>query len=285
MGSLIAEQGPSDNETESSAKTPQTLRYSVLGPPRVHRGEAEVPLGRPQEQALLCALLLRGGRTATAEELVDAIWDEEPPAHVIASLRTHAFRLRQKLGPGVLTSRAGGYALMPAPGTLDTQLCETFAQQARHARATGDLRQARSALRSALRLWDGEPLAGVPGPHARIQRRRLLERHHTLHENRLEVELELGLHAQAVAELTALAAEQPLRESVRGLLMLALYRGGRQADALRVYDDTRQLLTGELGIDPCRQLATLHQQILRGDQKIGFFHHQGSGERRPTPID
>ena len=268
MRPAVIERRACEGEREVWAQRAQVLRYSVLGPVRVHRGAMAVPLGRPQEQALLCALLLRDGRTATAQELVDAIWEGEPPARVIASLRTHAFRLRKTLGAGVLISRAGGYALAPAPGALDTQVCEAFAWQAGQARDAGDLLRARGLLRSALRLWDGEPLAGIPGPYACIQRARLAERHHALHESSLEVELEMGLHVEAVGELTALSAEQPLREGVRALLMLALYRSGRQAEALRVYNATRQLLADELGIDPGRQLTDLHQRILHGDPKL-----------------
>ena len=268
MRPAVIERRLCEGEGEVWAQHAKVLRYSVLGPVRVRRDAAVVPLGRPQEQALLCALLLRDGRTATAQELVDAIWEGEPPARVIASLRTHAFRLRKALGPGVVISRAGGYALTPAPGALDTQVCEALVQQAGQARDAGDLLRAREVLHSALRLWDGEPLAGIPGPYARIQRARLAERRHALHESSLEVELEMGLHAQAVGELMALSAEQPLREGVRALLMLALYRSGRQAEALRVYDTTRQLLVDELGVDPGRQLTALHQRILHGDPKL-----------------
>ena len=282
MRSAVTERQSCGGEREAWAEHAQVLRYCVLGPVRVRRGAVAVPLGRPQEQALLCALLLRGGRTVTAQELVDAIWEGEPPTRVIASLRTHAFRLRKVLGPGVVISRAGGYALGPATGALDTQVCEALAWQAWQAREAGDLPRAREVFRSALRLWEGEPLAGVPGPYARIQRARLTEWRHVLHESCLEVELELGLHAQAVGELMALSAEQPLREGVRALLMLVLYRSGRRAEALQVYDATRRLLADELGIDPCHQLITLHQRILHGDPELELPDHRGVVQSGPS---
>ncbi|GAA0443346.1 AfsR/SARP family transcriptional regulator [Streptomyces olivaceiscleroticus] len=248
----------------------QQLRFTVLGPVRAWRGSTPLAAGTPQQRALLAALLLRGGRTATAAELVDAIWGDEPPHAALAALRTYASRLRKALGDDAtaLVSESGGYALQSdPPGALDLDLdrAEAHAAEAEKARASGDRLRARDLLDSALALWDGEPLASVPGPYAEYQRTRLEEWRLSLTEARLDLDLELGSHAEAVSELTALTAAHPLRERLRELLMLALYRSGRQAEALAVYADTRRLLDTELGVEPCASLAELHRRILRAD--------------------
>ncbi|MGW7694446.1 BTAD domain-containing putative transcriptional regulator [Streptomyces asiaticus] len=242
--------------------------FSVLGPVRIRRDGSQPVAVRPQERAMLCALLLRRGRMATLGELIDAVWGESSPPQATAALRTYAFRLRKALGPGVLRSDAGGYALRIPADALDLTVCERHQAEAKRAAADGDHREARRLLHLATALWEGEPLAGVPGPFAHTQRDRLAQWHLSLLEERLEADLALGLHAEAVLELTALTAEHTLREKLRGLLMLALYRGGRQAEALGVYADTRRLLAEELGVDPGPDLERLYQRILRADPAL-----------------
>ncbi|MBD9731026.1 tetratricopeptide repeat protein [Streptomyces sp. H28] len=252
-----------------SPAEPAALRFCVLGPVRAWRGDEPVATGSPQQRALLAALLLREGRTATAAELIDALWGEEPPSQALAALRTYASRLRKVLDPGVLVSESGGYAVRaPADGSLDVVLAQELAADAEKARAAGDLCAARAGLDRALALWDGEALAGVPGPYAEAQRVRLEEWRLQLLETRLDMDLEQGCHAEAVSELTALTAAHPLRERPRELLMLALYRSGRQAEALAVYADTRRLLADELGVDPRPGLQELQQRILRADPHL-----------------
>ncbi|MGX1545458.1 BTAD domain-containing putative transcriptional regulator [Streptomyces adustus] len=249
-----------------SGARPAALRFGLLGPVRAWRGEEPLTTGSPQQRALLAALLLREGRTATAAELIDALWGEEPPSQALAAVRTYASRLRKALDPGVLVSESGGYAIRSlGEGTLDLAVAQDLAARAEKARGTGDLGKARETLDRALALWDGETLAGVPGPYAEAQRVRLEEWRLQLHESRLDMDLEQGCHAEAVSELTALTAAHPLRERLRELLMLALYRSGRQAEALAVYADTRRLLAEELGVDPRPGLRDLQQRILRAD--------------------
>ncbi|MGW0989452.1 AfsR/SARP family transcriptional regulator, partial [Streptomyces sp. NPDC002486] len=257
------------------------LRFGVLGPVRAWRGDEPVSTGSPQQRALLAALLLREGRTATAAELIDALWGEEPPSQALAAVRTYASRLRKVLDPGgearrsggtataVLVSESGGYAVRDlAEGALDLTVAQDLATEAEKARSAGDLCHARTTLRRALALWDGETLAGVPGPYAEAQRVRLEEWRLQLVESRLDMDLEQGRHAEAVSELTALTAAHPLRERLRELLMLALYRSGRQAEALAVYADTRRLLADELGVDPRPGLSELQQRILQADPSL-----------------
>ncbi|MFF4158304.1 BTAD domain-containing putative transcriptional regulator [Streptomyces sp. NPDC001678] len=248
----------------------QALRFTVLGPVRAWRGDEALHTGSPQQRALLAALLLRGGRTATAPELVDALWGEEPPHAALAALRTYASRLRKAFGPDAdaLVSEAGGYAIRVPGGGLDADEAERLAADAEKTRASGDRYRARDLLNQALALWDGEPLAGLSGPYADTQRTRLEEWYLTLLETRLDLDLEVGGHAEAVSELTALTAAYPLRERLRELLMLALYRSGRQAEALAVYADTRRLLADELGVDPCAELSELQQRILNADTEL-----------------
>ncbi|MFJ4832385.1 BTAD domain-containing putative transcriptional regulator [Streptomyces sp. NPDC088747] len=243
------------------------LRFAVLGPVRAWRGEEPLPAGSPQQRALLAVLLLREGRTATAGELIDALWGDEPPAQALATVRTYASRLRKTLGPEILVSEAGGYAirLSGGGGTLDVTVAQELASDAEKARGAGDLCHARDVLRRALDLWEGEPLANMPGPSADTQRARLEEFRLQLLESCLDMDLEQGCHAEAVSELTALTAAHPLRERLRELLMLALYRSGRQAEALAVYADTRRLLADELGVDPRAGLKELQQRILQAD--------------------
>ncbi|WP_461028308.1 AfsR/SARP family transcriptional regulator, partial [Streptomyces sparsus] len=245
------------------------LRFAVLGPVRAWLKGEPLNTGSPQQRALLAALLLRGGHTATAQELVDALWGEQPPQQALAALRTYAFRLRKVLGAQALVSESGGYAIRTGEDAgLDLDVAERLVADAERAAQGGDHGRARDLYREALAQWDGEPLAQVPGPYAETQRVRLEEWRLSVTEHCLALDLRVGGHAEAVSELTALTAEHPLRERLRELLMLALYRSGRQAEALAVYADTRRLLADELGVEPRPELADLQQRILRGDDTL-----------------
>ncbi|WP_329064907.1 AfsR/SARP family transcriptional regulator [Streptomyces sp. NBC_01429] len=254
-----------EQRAPAAAAERDELRFSVLGPVRAWRGAETLSSGSPQQRALLAALLLRDGRTATAGELIDALWGDAPPSQALAAVRTYASRLRKVLNPGVLVSESGGYALRTTPEALDLNVAEELAGDADRARAAGDRCQARTLINKSLDLWDGEALASVPGPYAETQRARLEEWRLQLTEARLDMDLEAGCHAEAVSELTSLTAAHPLRERLRELLMLALYRSGRQAEALAVYADTRRLLADELGVDPRPELSLLQERILRAD--------------------
>lgn len=248
------------------------MRFAVLGPVSAWRHTEELGLGSPLQRALLSALLLRDGRTATAEALIDDLWGESAPEHALAALRTYASGLRKALGSasGLLVSTAGGYALRhrQARASLDADRVAALTVEAEQAESDGHLERARELYGMALAQWEGQPLSRIPGPFARTQRVRLEEWRLTLQERRLDLDVRVGRHAAVVVELTSVTVEHPWRERLRELLMLALYRSGRQADALAVYDDFRKLLARDLGIDPTPQLQRRHQQILANDPAL-----------------
>ncbi|MFB6893892.1 BTAD domain-containing putative transcriptional regulator [Kitasatospora sp. NPDC056327] len=252
------------------------LRFQVLGPVQAWRGTQPLALGSPQQQAVLTSLLLQQGRPVTTQDLVDGLWGDRPPPQAIAALRTYVSRLRSVIEPHretrapaeILVSVRDGYAMRIEADALDLAVFEATAARAATAKADGDPFEAHRLLTAALQLWSGRALTGIPGPHAEAHRSRLAERHVSVWEECCAVALEVGLHTEVVSELSSLTAEHPLRERLRELLMLALYRCGRQAEALGVYSDTRKLLIEELGVEPGTGLSTMHARILAGDPAL-----------------
>lgn len=249
------------------------VKFSVLGPVRAWHGKTEVGLGSPQQKAVLVALLLRRGHPAAAGELVDALWGEHSPPGAVSVLRTYVSRLRKILepdraagqSPGLVVSVADGYALRVAQTALDLGVFEQRMARAKQLRAAGDLPEAGELLHIALDAWSGTPLAGIPGPLAESERSRLAERRLNALETRIEVDLQMGHHAELVPELKMLCGDHPLRERLCELLMLALYRCGRQAEALEAYWATRRKLVAELGIEPGPALRETHTRLLAAD--------------------
>ncbi|MEU7583983.1 BTAD domain-containing putative transcriptional regulator [Streptomyces sp. NPDC041068] len=250
------------------------LWFQVLGPMRGWLDGRPLTLGPPQQRATLAALLLREGHPVSASELVDALWGEEPPPRAVGALRTYVSRLRTLLEPDrrareparILVSAGDGYALRVPREALDACELEDRVAAARRMRGAGEHASAHIELSAALALSDGAPLAGLPGPYARRQRDRLTELSVTAQEELFASALELGRHGETTAPLRVFAAEHPLRERAQALLMLALHRGGRQADALAVYETTRRTLATELGVDPGKELTTLYEGLLRGER-------------------
>ncbi|MFI9387396.1 BTAD domain-containing putative transcriptional regulator [Kutzneria sp. NPDC052558] len=252
--------------------------------PRVHRagagpwlaGDEELSLGSPQQRAALAVLLLRGQRPVDIDELIVALWGEDPPKAAAGAVRTYISRLRSLLepehrdagGPSLLVSLGASYVLRLPPGSVDIELAEQESAAAQAARRDGQHARAHELLARAAGRWRGAPLAGLTGPFVDAQREHLAQRRLSVLERRVELDLELGEWAAAVADLTPLTAEHPLRESLRALHMRALYQAGRQAEALAVFDDTRKVLAEELGIDPDPRLAELHGRILRSDPEL-----------------
>ncbi len=251
------------------------LRFSVLGPVRAWRDGDELDLGSPQQQAVLSVLLSAEGRQVPLSALIDALWADDPPRAAAGTVRTYVSRLRRSLGaaadgsrPDVIESAGDGYLLPLRGAVLDLNLFLHHTRAAQAARGRNDAAQAAALLRDALGLYQGVPLAGVPGGYASAQRSRLAELQLAAVEDRLALDIELGRHVAAAADLQSLLAAHPLRERLSELLMLALYRSGRQARALAVFDDARRLLREELGLDPGPGLRDMHQRILQSSDGL-----------------
>src|ERR1700761_8977707 len=257
------------------------LRVGVLGPVRAWLADQELPAGPPRQQAMLA---MRANRVVSRDELVDAVWGQQAPASAEGGVHTYVAGLRRVLEPGrsrrgpsqVLASAAGGYVLRLDTSQVDAIVFERGLAAGRRLRGARDLNGAIAALDAALGEWHGSAFAGVPGPFATAERVRLGELRSAAAEERVDVLLALGRHEQAVPELASLVAEHPLRERMRGLLMIALYRCGRQAEALRAFHQARQVLADELGIDPGPELSRIHQQILALDPLL-----EAPGRRAP----
>ena len=251
------------------------LRFEVMGPVRAWSNETELDVGSPQQRAVLAILLLSQGWQVSRDVLVDALWGEDPPRSAAGTVRTYISRLRRCLEPvtgcqaaELLKSVGDGYAIDAGAVTVDYEQFTEQVEQARLTRSRGDLTLAATQFAEALGLWRGAPLAGIQGPYAGAQRARLQELWTAVTEDRLSVDIESGGHLAAIAALRALLDDYPLREKLSELLMLALYRAGRQADALTVFHDVRCLLRDELGIDPGPGLRDLHARILRADDAL-----------------
>jgi DNA-binding SARP family transcriptional activator len=254
---------------------PAELRFELLGAVRAWHRDAELDLGSPQQRGVLAVLLLARGRQVSVQALIDALWGDRPPRSAVSTVRTYILRLRRCLD--LVAVRAGdeairlvgdGYSLQPGAAVLDLALFEERVRDARAARDEQDSARAAGLFRDALALWQGMPLAGIAGPYARAQRARLAELHAAAAEDSLAADIDSGAHQDAVAELRILHDSDPMREKLTELLMLALYRSGRQADALAVFDDSRRVLRDELGIDPGPALRQMHQRILQTDTRL-----------------
>lgn len=255
------------------APEPQ-LRISVLGPLQAWRGGQPVDLGHLRQQAVLAALVLCPDRAVSQQELLDGVWGMEPPLTNVVPVYIYRLRkiLRSGGGPGsVIEHSRGGYRLLPGAATVDMASMEELVTAAGAAERAGELNEAVRFCSRALGLFRGELLAGLPGPLAELERLRLTERRTALAQRKLDWQLRLGRHAEAIEELWALAVPQPLNEPVAAMLMRALYLGGRQADALTVFDRTRRRLADDLGVSPGQLLRRTHQMILRGyDAGLGL---------------
>ena len=249
----------------------------------VWRDGREQAAGQPRQLAVLGVLATRANRVVSRGELVDAVWGDQPPTSAEGGIYTYVAGLRRVIEPDrprrdpdrsrqaparTIVSGGGGYLLRLGAGALDADQFWRCLAAARGLRAESDLDGALRAVDEALALWRGLPYAGVPGPFAEAEQRRLTELRTTAIEERAELLLAQGQAAAAVPELTALAAAHPLREQATGLLMIALYRCGRQAEALRVFGETRTRLAEDLGIDPGGELTRIHRQLLAMDPAL-----------------
>jgi DNA-binding SARP family transcriptional activator/streptogramin lyase len=241
------------------------MEFLILGPLEVRNGEETVRLGAAKQRALLGVLLLHANETVSTSRLVDELWGERPPATAEKLVQGYVHALRKQLGDGVLETQAPGYRLKVEPRSLDLAEFERLTDEARRAPAA----HAVELRRRALALWRGPPLGDVVLEGAdRHALGRLAELRLTTQIECIEAELQLGRHSQLVGELEALVAEHPYQERAAGLLMLALYRSGRQAEALEVYRTVRRRLSEELGLEPGQELRELEAAVLRQDDAL-----------------
>jgi DNA-binding SARP family transcriptional activator len=245
------------------------MEFGVLGPLAVWKDGREVPLAASKQRAVLAVLLLRANEPVPTARLVDELWGERPPSTAVKAAQVYVSQLRKTLGEGVIETQPTGYVLRLEAEALDSGRFESLLDRGRSLLAGGAAEKAAEELRSALALWRGPALADFQyEPFARNEAGRLEELRLVALGLRLEADLALGRAAEVVPELEALVQEHPLRETLRELLILALYRAGRQADALAAYQDARAALVDELGLDPGEALQRLEKAILQHDRSL-----------------
>lgn len=245
------------------------MEFRVLGPVEV-RNESGVVVLPPQQQTLLAMLLCSANAVTSIDRMVEALWEDRPPATSVKSIRVKIHNLRRRLGDyGRISHQPNGYMLIVKPGELDEERFAQLVAEGRDAWSAGRIERTAELLREALSLWRGQPYAGqewVTGVAGVASR--LAEEWQTAKEELIAADLALGQQADVVGELFNLVKQFPFRETVRGQLMVALYRLGRQRDALEVYREGKELLADELGLDPSRQLRELEQAILSKDPSL-----------------
>ena len=245
------------------------MQFLILGPLEVSDDGRKLALGGPKQRAVLAHLILRANHVVPADLLIDGLWGEEPPESARNTLQTYVYRLRKLLGDDRLEGRDGGYVLAAAPGEIDAARFEALVKQGK-AQVASDPGAAAATLSDALSLWRADALADVTEePSLRGEAARLEELRLSATEHRVSAEIAIGGHSTVVPELESLTARYPLRERMWANLMLALYRSGRQAEALSTFERARQVLADELGADPSPELQRLHEQILHRAPELG----------------
>jgi class 3 adenylate cyclase/DNA-binding SARP family transcriptional activator/tetratricopeptide (TPR) repeat protein len=261
------------------------MDFRILGPLEVRDGDRVVSLRGGKQRALLALLLVNANRTLAIDRIVDELWGEDVPESAQKMVQIYVSRLRRLLAPGTLHTRPPGYSLRVEPDELDFHRFERLVADARASLDDGRAEQASAGFRAALELWRGPALAEFSAePFAATEAGRFEELRLSALEGRLEVDLLLGRHTDLVGELEALIVRYPLRESLRQQHMLALYRSGRQAEALAVYQEARHTLAGELGIEPSPALRELERRILRQDSSLDLAPPRNeSGDSAAAP--
>ena len=256
------------------------MEIRLLGSVEARNGGEALPLPAGHRRTLLACLALNANRPVSRDRLVDALWGESPPSKAANALQVQVHGLRKLLGGDRIETDGPGYRLRVEPGELDLERFEQLSAQGREALGSRNASAAARLLGDALALWRGPALDGVDAALARTEAGRLDEERLVVLEDRLEAELALGHHAAAVPELESFAASHPYRERVRGQLILALYRSGRQADALEAYRETRRVLD-ELGVEPSPQLQALERAVLQQDPAVAA---PAPSQARPTNL-
>ncbi|WP_405577411.1 AfsR/SARP family transcriptional regulator [Streptomyces sp. NBC_01190] len=254
------------------------VSYRLLGPVTAWREGREVDLGPQKQRAVLATLLLRAGQVVPARDILTAVWGDAPPSDGPNVVSKYIGRLRRRLGGAEALPWAGyGYCVPAGPHCLDLAAFEQHADRARAHRKAGELEFAASELRQAAGLWTGTALTGLDSPFFDAERDRLSELRLALVEEHADIDLRLGRHREWAPELAGRVAAHPLRERFAEQLMLALYRSGRQADALAVYRTLRRRLSEELAVEPGPRTARLHQAILRAEPDLDPALYLGAG--------
>lgn len=243
------------------------MEFRVLGPVEARSGGARTPLSGPKLCTLLAVLVGGGRRVVPVDRIVDALWGEHPPGNARASVQTHVSALRRLLGD-VVVRRGGGYLLDVPSDRVDLWSAEDLARTGRRALAGERFADAERELAAALDLWRGTPLGGASGAWADAERTRLEDLRLALQEDLFDALLGSGSAEVPLPELTALVEHHPLRERLRGQLMTALSRAGRQSEALAAFRDGRRLLVEELGVEPGPELRAAHQRVLDGEPDV-----------------
>jgi DNA-binding SARP family transcriptional activator len=250
------------------------MRFAILGPLMVHDGESQIDVPKGRQRVLLAALLVHAGTPVAADALAEVVWDESPPPSADVTLRSHVLRLRRVLGPRAgarLVTRHPGYLLQAGEDEVDLLQFRYLCQAGGAALREGAWRRADQLLGKALGLWRGPPLADIPSESLRRDDVQYLEALRLQAEEwRADAALRLGRHDELVPGLQSLAARHPLRERLHAQLILALYRCGRQAEALAAYQHARDTLVEELGVEPGPELRKLHQRLLSTDPALAF---------------
>jgi DNA-binding SARP family transcriptional activator len=248
------------------------VEFCLLGPLAVRSGDRLLSIPHGKQRTLLAALLAHAGEVIPADELAELLWEGRPPLSARATLQNYVKRLRQALGPlgqARLRTHRPGYVIDASADEVDLLRFGALCAAGHVAARQGDWNQAAARLRAALALWRGQPFTGVPSELlALTESPRLNEMRLDALETSIDAEMHLGRHVQVADELRQLVAAEPLRERPRGLLMLALYRAGRAAEALAQYRDARRTLVRDLGLEPGPRLRQLHRQILAGDPAL-----------------
>lgn len=242
------------------------MEVHLLGPLVVTTDDGPITVGAQKERALCTALALQAGRVVSLGELIDALWGPDPPATAAKTLQGYISKLRRALGPDVVVTERPGYLLDLAPDSVDVSRVASLVERARQAVSEGRTDDAAAQYTEALSKWRGDPLPDLAlSGVGRREIERLIELRHAVREELLEVRVAGGEHHLAIPELSALVLDAPLRERAWELLMLALYRAGRQADALRAYQRVRELLTRQIGVEPGAALKDLESAIIAQD--------------------
>jgi DNA-binding SARP family transcriptional activator len=248
------------------------VKFKILGPLEIAVGSERLDLGGSRQQIVVATLLINANRVVSTERLLEAIYGEDPPPTSRSQAQISISSLRRLFAShspqAVISTHPHGYVIQVDSGRLDAQQFEDLVAAARAARTANHLDQAVASYRDGLRLWRGPALDGIDSQLLRTAASRLDEQRIATNEDRLDLELELGRHHELVGELTELAEEFPLREHLRGQLMLALYRCDRTAEALKVYRQARRTMIDELGIEPGERLQQLEHSILVSDSAL-----------------